>query len=339
LKKPQAFPAWVRQIVHHQCIDMLRTAAAERAQHLRASEENPPPSCAGPGLADIIAEQAAGRQFAQLLSGLSKKLRDTLLFFYVYGHPIEYIGDYLDIPPETVRKRLFDARRVLGRQLAGGQEEVDALLADLGRSHSAPLQTALTALDARQDSLALFEEGFEGGTVDTSIWIPVAGNPQVTDQCAHSGRYSYHIRPTHCDMIRHVFPERMVGSISFWIYDDTSKSLATMGIVSVLGGGPIDTNLRLGVFEEWAGDYYLLHTNNRGDRRHMRSTSVRRTTGWHQFQFEVDGRMTHAYIDGHKVGESGLLPCFSEFWVGDGWEGEGAETFVDDIEIRYMPAF
>jgi RNA polymerase sigma-70 factor (ECF subfamily) len=182
LKEPQAFPSWMQRIARNQCIDLLRSAAAARTHEQRVTETDPPSGY--PAVADAFTEQRANHQFVQLLSGLSKKLRDTLLFFYVYGHPVEYIGDYLNVPPETVRKRLFDARRALGRQLAGGQEEAGSLLADLGRLRSAPLHNALTALDTNPNSFALFAEGFEQGAVDTRVWTPVAGIPQVSDQCA-----------------------------------------------------------------------------------------------------------------------------------------------------------
>ena len=88
---------------------------------------------------------------------------------------------------------------------------------------------------------------------------------------------------------------------------------------------PRDTNARVGVFDRWPSDSYSFRVDDGGTSL-RRPTSVRRTTGWHRFY-------------GTLVGRSALVPYFSQVWIGNGWEAEQDETFVDDFELSCSPAF
>lgn len=331
LQNPSTFPAWIKRIAENCCKDILsskrETEKIEDSTYIKSDGES---------LGDSFINQALQNEFYPHLSGLSKKLRDVLFLHYTQKHPLESVAQYLDITPETARKRLFNAHKSLAKKFNTNQDEISVMLSGLSKLNHISLFSALMTLNCNQE-FKVFEDSFENG-VDTNVWESVAGTPTATEQLSHSGRYSYHIKSDHWDMIRVNLGGRNVGEAGVWIFDDVSKPLAILAAVSVTQGGSVDTNVRIGIFERWSPKHYFFQADDRGD--HIRiPTPIPRSNGWHRFQLVVDGKKTQAFIDGQLAGETGLVPCFSHFYVGDGWEAEGAEGYVDDVKIVYRPAF
>jgi len=330
LQNSLAFSSWIQKIAENCCKDIISLKSKpEKTEDITYVKTN------GENLEDSFINQALQNEFLSILSGLSKKLRDVLFLYYTQKHPLESVAQYLDIAPETARKRLFDAHRSLAKKLKINQEEISVMLSGLSRLNHVSLFSTLMALNCNQE-FKVFEDNFENG-IDTKIWESVAGTPAITDNLAHSGKYSYHIKKDHWDMIRVNLGGRNVGEVGVWIFD-SGEPLAIMATVNVTQGGAVDTNARIGIFEERSPKHYHFQADDRGN--HIRiSTPIPRSNGWHHFQFTVDGKMTRAFVDGQLAGETALVPCFSHFYVGDGWEAEGAEGFVDDVKIVYKPAF
>ncbi|MCC6446533.1 MAG: RNA polymerase sigma factor [Armatimonadetes bacterium] len=107
LRDPDRFPAWLRQIVLSRCADYRRRCATRKlgtplsAQN-EASEE-----------ADLI-ERLAVRQAVARLPEIH---RTTVLLHYLGGWSLREVADLLEVPLNTVKSRLRNARLALREDL------------------------------------------------------------------------------------------------------------------------------------------------------------------------------------------------------------------------------
>ncbi len=111
-----AFSTWLYKITVNECWDLLRKKkvrpllyeadlSEEQSQQLTAAEGA---RSTGP---DILDRLSARQRVAQLLSGLDPRDRAMLVLKEVEGLSIEEIGEVMDINANTVKVRLFRARR------------------------------------------------------------------------------------------------------------------------------------------------------------------------------------------------------------------------------------
>jgi len=111
-----AFSTWLYKITVNECWDLLRKKkvrpllydadlSEEQSQQLTAAEGA---QTTGP---DILDRLAARQRVQQLLSGLDERDRMMLILKEVEGLSIEEIGETMDINANTVKVRLFRARR------------------------------------------------------------------------------------------------------------------------------------------------------------------------------------------------------------------------------------
>ncbi|MGA2418601.1 MAG: sigma-70 family RNA polymerase sigma factor [Candidatus Acidiferrum sp.] len=111
-----AFSTWLYKITVNECWDLLRKKkvrpllydadlSEEQSQQLTAAEGT---QSTGP---DILQRLATRQRVQQLLSGLDERDRMMLILKEVEGLSIEEIGETMDINANTVKVRLFRARR------------------------------------------------------------------------------------------------------------------------------------------------------------------------------------------------------------------------------------
>ena len=111
-----AFSTWLYKITVNECWDMLRKRkvrplvyeadlSEEQARHVISSAEK------GKDELDISDRMIARQRVEQLLEGLDERDRLMLILKEVEGFSIEEIADVLDLNPNTVKVRLFRARR------------------------------------------------------------------------------------------------------------------------------------------------------------------------------------------------------------------------------------
>ncbi len=110
-----AFSTWLYKITVNECWDLLRKKkvrplvyeadlSEEQARRIITSEEEG----AGP---DISERLEARQRVERLLEGLDERDRLMLILKEVEGFSIEEIGEVLDLNANTVKVRLFRARR------------------------------------------------------------------------------------------------------------------------------------------------------------------------------------------------------------------------------------
>jgi len=104
LREPAAFAGWLRRIV-------IKQADRQRRRRLLFVELSEIPGARDP-LA-ILVEAEASREIQEHLGRLPEHLRRVLHLFYDHGYAVREIAEFLEIPPGTIRKRLFDGRKRL----------------------------------------------------------------------------------------------------------------------------------------------------------------------------------------------------------------------------------
>lgn len=104
------FKGWWFAIVHNCSIDLLRQAAAARAQSLDESElpPSPPP------------EPSEWEPLAEAMAGLSEPHREILRLRYFGELSYQELAEALKIPPGTVMSRLHLARKALQARMKEG---------------------------------------------------------------------------------------------------------------------------------------------------------------------------------------------------------------------------
>ena len=116
-----AFSTWLYKITVNECWDLLRKKkvrpllyesdlSEEQAQQFSASER------LASGTQDISEKLEAQQQVERLLQGLDQRDRMMLILKEVEGFAIEEIAEILDLNANTVKVRLFRARRRIVNQ-------------------------------------------------------------------------------------------------------------------------------------------------------------------------------------------------------------------------------
>jgi len=117
-----AFSTWLYKITVNECWDLLRKKkvrpllyesdlSEEQAQRFSASER------LASGAEDISDKLEAQQQVENLLQGLDERDRMMLILKEVEGFAIEEIAEILDLNANTVKVRLFRARRHIVNQV------------------------------------------------------------------------------------------------------------------------------------------------------------------------------------------------------------------------------
>ncbi len=110
LREPERYDAWLARIALNACRMALRRRGRVREIEVPARFDPPAPDRVG-GIADADAVRRAFRR-------LGVDQRSILVLHHVEGLPVARIAAVLDVPPGTVKSRLFGARAALERALA-----------------------------------------------------------------------------------------------------------------------------------------------------------------------------------------------------------------------------
>jgi RNA polymerase sigma-70 factor, ECF subfamily len=111
LRDRDRFRAWLVRTTWRLAIDRIRN---ERRRTEREQVANPPPGATAEQLA-IESERA--RALWQAIDELPEKLRMAIVLAAIEGHDVADVARLLEIPPGTVKSRLFLARQQLAEKL------------------------------------------------------------------------------------------------------------------------------------------------------------------------------------------------------------------------------
>ncbi len=110
LRAPQAFGAWLRQIVRHQASRMLRGQRFEAPVALNTPSSSPDP-------ADAAERRDELRRILRAIDDLPDGEREATILFYLRDHSQKTVAALLHLPVTTVNNRLHAARIKLKGEL------------------------------------------------------------------------------------------------------------------------------------------------------------------------------------------------------------------------------
>jgi len=108
LREPLAFPGWFRRIVFKQCDRMTRGK-----QLNTSSLEDIEQSSHYPSQAETLERKEMNKRIQTVTAALPDNERIVITLHYLGGYSQQELGEFLDVPITTIKKRLFTARRRL----------------------------------------------------------------------------------------------------------------------------------------------------------------------------------------------------------------------------------
>lgn len=113
LRSPKAFPSWFKRIVFKHCdrvtrIDRIQTTPLDAASNAIADKNNPAPI----GEGNLMQEEVM-----LSIRALPEKERVVTTLFYINGYSQKEIGEFLEVPVTTVKKRLYNSRQKLKERM------------------------------------------------------------------------------------------------------------------------------------------------------------------------------------------------------------------------------
>lgn len=113
LQEPAAFPGWLRGIVRHQCIRVIRrrhhpSVSLEYARELAASTVGPE---------QWAEEQDQRSTVLAAIDALPQEQREVIILFYIKEYTQQEVAAFLGLPVTTVNNRLHAARKRLKRRM------------------------------------------------------------------------------------------------------------------------------------------------------------------------------------------------------------------------------
>ena len=133
LQAHDRFASWLNTIVRNLCHDHFRT----HREMLPLDRETP---AAPYDPAEEHDRRALHRRIQRAVDALSDVHRETVTLYYINGYTCEEVGDFLDVPTGTVKRRLFDARKQLKKEM------VD-MVRDMFDAHSLPSSFRKVVID------------------------------------------------------------------------------------------------------------------------------------------------------------------------------------------------
>jgi len=113
---PEKFGAWLCAIAARKAM-RRKSQKAKETEHLQVIAEQSSLT----EKQDVWESLAAGelREVVHtLIASLSQIHREAIELYYLQGYSVKEIAKFLDVPKGTVKRRLFDARQKLKRQLS-----------------------------------------------------------------------------------------------------------------------------------------------------------------------------------------------------------------------------
>ena len=110
LQEPARFGAWIRSILHNYCLQAL----AYRQRQRPLSEEISDPRISQD---EALEGRQLGAALSRALEELPAHLREPVLLHYFFDFSVAELAAWFEIPPGTLKRRLFEARQALKEQL------------------------------------------------------------------------------------------------------------------------------------------------------------------------------------------------------------------------------
>ena len=122
LREPAAFPSWFRRIVFKHC-DRITRRKQHRLASLAAALEVQSPE---PSPHDALELHETRRELRAAIGTLSDAEQRAVLLFYMGDQSLAATAEFLGVTPNTVKTRLYSARRRLRAYMSDIEKRLDA---------------------------------------------------------------------------------------------------------------------------------------------------------------------------------------------------------------------
>ena len=113
--KKASFSTWAYRITYNLCVDYLR----KKRDEVPLNDEYPLANHCTPEEEAIKSEQVS--RLHQAIDSLPEDYRVPVVLFHFQGLRYQQICDVLDVPMSIVKNRLYRARKLLRKELSGGE--------------------------------------------------------------------------------------------------------------------------------------------------------------------------------------------------------------------------
>lgn len=162
-----------------------------------------------------------------------------------------------------------------------------------------------------------FEDGFDN-------WKTIYGTPSVSTSTLYNGSNAY-FPDEEQDEIYHEFEDEYnYGIVSVWFYDDhLDTDIRTRAFLQDYDGN----KAMVGVDSLQSTQNYAYQTDGS-----WKVSSVARTTGWHEFRWDVTNKSEcRLYIDGTYIGSTGNMDGFFKMFLGDNSLNGTGNVYFDKV--------
>ena len=111
LRNPEAFPGWFRRIVLKHC-DRLT-----RGKHIQTISMEVAAAAEDAGAGQSGQDHEMQEEVLEAIRALPEHERMVTTLFYINGYSQKEIGEFLEVPVTTVKKRLYDSRKKLKERM------------------------------------------------------------------------------------------------------------------------------------------------------------------------------------------------------------------------------
>ncbi|MBN2239919.1 MAG: RNA polymerase sigma factor [Dehalococcoidales bacterium] len=133
LRNPEAFPSWFRRILFKHCDRITRNKRPE----IISQESGITPERTTTNVIQLTEEREMKDEVLDAVRSLPEHDRIVTMLFYINGYSQKEIGEFLEVPVTTVKKRLYDSRQKLKRRMMDMVKTTlqdNALSEDFGRT-------------------------------------------------------------------------------------------------------------------------------------------------------------------------------------------------------------
>ena len=119
LNDPAAFNTWIQRIAVNECTTLLRRRKPDFSIDNHDEQDGIPIELESDlMMPEVYAERAdLGERMRQVIFSLSEVQRQTIVLFYFYNHSISEIAEIMDCSENTVKSRLFLARKAMKAEI------------------------------------------------------------------------------------------------------------------------------------------------------------------------------------------------------------------------------
>ena len=170
LKSPEAFYSWVKKITYHRCTNYFRSKVYKHETLLDETEEIDLFENIEEDRTDFIPETSLDTKelikiIRSFLKELPDKQYDAIIMYYFNNFLLSEIAEFQKVPIDTVKSRLYYARRSLKKMIVAYEKKYNILLYSNSTSLLFPNMQSNSGTESTKETIDSITEDATG-TID-----------------------------------------------------------------------------------------------------------------------------------------------------------------------------